>query len=143
MKKQNFLGIRTKTILCRTKGIVGDRFTVMRAITEKQEKELDTCEQTTLDNGATVSRKSIYIYGEVDLTSEEDIAAIKKLHLIDDSDKGNPIPSGFSYLTGEVEFEDNIKYRPTWDEFEWFKYNYCLIDKPQRIVIHECDKSSL
>nr|UVM96019.1 MAG: hypothetical protein [Bacteriophage sp.] len=115
----------------------------MRAITEKQEKELDTREQTTLDNGFTVSRKSIYIYGEVDFTSEEDIAAIKKLHLIDDSDKGNPIPSGFSYLTGEVEFEDNIKYRPTWDEFEWFKYNYCLIGKPQRIVIHECDKSSL
>ena len=76
MKKQNFLGIRTKTILCRTKGIVGDRFTVMRAITEKQEKELDTREQTTLDNGATVSRKSIYIYGEVDLTSEEDIEKV-------------------------------------------------------------------
>ena len=115
----------------------------MRPITEKQEKELDTREQTTLDNGFTVSRKSIYIYGEVDLASKEDIAAIKKLHLIDDSDKGNNIPSGFSYLTGEVEFEDNIKYRPTWDEFEWFKYNYCLIGKPQRIVIHECDKSSL
>ena len=46
-------------------------------------------------------------------------------------------------ITGEVKFEDNIKYRPTWDEFEWFKYNYCLIGKPQRIVIHECDKSSL
>lgn len=142
MKKLNLNGIREKAILCRTKGIVEDNFTVMRAIDEHQEKELDKYEQTVI-NGKTISRKSIYVYGEVNPDSKDDIELINKLHLMDDSDKGNTMHSGFKFATGEVEYEDNVKYRITWDCIEWFKYNYCLIGKPQRVVIYECAKSSL
>lgn len=142
MKKLNLLGIRNKVILCRTKSIGEDKFTVMRAIDERQEKELDTTEQVVID-GRTFSRKSIYVYGEINLSSKEDVNTLNKLRLMDDTDKGNLMHSGFSYVTGEVEYDTVVKYRTTWDAIEWFKYNHCLLGKPKRIVIYECTKSSL
>ena len=73
----------------------------------------------------------------------DDIGIIKKFNLLDDSDKGNIVPSGFDYLEGVAHHDGVIKYKPTWDVVEWFKYNHCLIGKPERIVIFQCSKSSL
>lgn len=143
MQKTNFLGIREKAILNRSKGVTGYEYVVMRPITKKIEHELDTDEKAVLPNGASISRKSIYIYGVVDVTNPDDIGIIKKFNLLDDSDKGNIVPSGFDYLEGVAHHDGVIKYKPTWDVVEWFKYNYCLIGKPERIVIFQCSKSSL
>lgn len=143
MKKLNLLGIRKKVILCRTKDNSGYTYSVMSPIDESQEKELDKYERAVID-GNEISRKSIYTYGEVDLSNKEDVDFINKLHLSDDSDKGNIIHSNFNYDKGFAEYEGNVaKTRPTWNLLEWFKYNYCLIGKPKRIVIYECNKSAL
>lgn len=115
----------------------------MEAITEEQKNELDTKECTTTNNGTYITRKEIYIYGDIDITSEEDISYIKKFKLFDDSDKGNQIHSNFNFVEGTAEYYNVPKFRTTWDAIEWFKYNYCLIGKPAKIVIYRINKSSL
>lgn len=140
MKNVNLLGIRKKVILCRTKAIGEDTYSVMRPLTEQQEKELDKFERTEIDN-KEITRKSIYIYGEVNLDSKDDIDAIKKLNL--SNPEGNNIHSNFNYEEGVVYYEERTKFHITFDALEWFKYNYCMLGKPSRIVIYECVKSSL
>lgn len=140
MKELNLLGIRNKAILCRTNGIGEPTFTVMYPLTAEQEKQLDKYENTTI-NERRITRKSIYIYGEVNLNNQSDLDAIKKLN-IGNAD-GNHIHSNFDYERGIVTYEDTVKFKLTWDAIEWFKYNYCMLGKPERIVIYECNKSSL
>ena len=48
-KVVNLLGIRKKTILCRIKNMGSFIYTVMRPITEEQEKILDRDEQIDID----------------------------------------------------------------------------------------------
>lgn len=140
MKEVNLLGIRKKVILCRTNGIGEPTFTVMYPLTAEQEKQLDKYENTTI-NEKRITRKSIYIYGEVNLDNKSDLDAIKKLNI--SNAEGNNIHSNFNYEKGVATYEDNVKFRLTWDAIEWFKYNYCMLGKPERIVIYECNKSSL
>lgn len=140
MKELNLLGIRQKAILSRTKNIGEDTFTVIRPLTAAQEKELDDTEKVIID-GKHISRKSIYIYGEVNLDSKEDIDTIAKFDLV--SPDGGTIYSNFDYAKGCATFDEHVKFRLTYDVLDWFKYNYCLIGKPARIVIYECLKSSL
>lgn len=136
----NLLGIRQKAILYRTKNVGEETFSVIRPLTEQQEKELDEFECTVINN-KEITRKSIYIYGKVNLDSKDDIAAIKKLNLV--VENGGSIHSNFDYDKGIALFEDNVKFRLCFNAVDWFKYNYCLIGKPERIVIYECSKSSL
>lgn len=140
MKEINLLGIRKRAILCRTSGIGEPTFTVMCPLTAKQEKELDMYENTTI-NERRITRKSIYIYGEVNLDNQSDLDVIKKLN-ISNAD-GNNVYSNFDYEKGIVTYEDKVTLKLTWNVLDWFKYNYCLIGKPARIVIYECNKSSL
>lgn len=136
----NLLGIRQRAILSRTKQIDGTTYSVMCPLTEEQEKDLDEIERTIV-NDKIVTRKSIYIYGEVNINSKDDIDAIKKLNLV--SGEGSNIHSNFNYDKGVVTFEDNVKFRLCFDALDWFKYNYCLIGKPKRIIIYECSKDKL
>lgn len=49
-KKLNLLGIRKKVILYHTKSLVGITYTVMRPITEEDEKNIDKLEYLDIDN---------------------------------------------------------------------------------------------
>ena len=140
-KKLNLLGIRKKVILCHTKSLAGVTETVMRPITEEDEQNLDKWECINVD-GKRIDKKDIYCYGEINLSSNDDVEYIKKFNLLD-TDNGGIIHSNFNYQEGYALIEGIAKTYPTFDIIEWFKYNHCLIGKPTRIIIYKCKKENL
>ena len=141
-KVVNLLGIRKKAILSRIKFMGDIVYTVMRELTEEQEKKLDTFESVKIDDNI-IGKDDIYCYGEFDVTNDEDINYIKKLNIIN-LDSENFVHSDYNFETGKVIVEGNLaKTHPTWDVVEWFKYNYLLIGKPKRIIIYKCKKHNL
>lgn len=141
-KTVNLFGIREKAILCRIKNMGDYVYTVMRGITDEQEKKLDDVEAINL-NGKIVGKADIYCYGQIDVTNEEDLNYLRKFNIIN-LDAENPIHSGYDYEQGTVFIEGHIaKTKPCWDVIEWFKYNYLLIGKPERIIIYKCKKHDL
>lgn len=140
-KKLNLLGIRKKVILCHTKSLAGVTYTVMRPITEEDEQNLDKWECINVDD-KRINKKDIYCYGEINLSSNDDVEYIKKFNLLD-TDNGGIIHSNFNYQKGYVVIETVAKTYPTFDAIEWFKYNHCLIGKPARIIIYKCKKEDL
>ena len=93
-KKLNLLGIRKKVILCHTKSLAGVTYTVMRPITEQDEQDLDKWEYINID-GKRIDKKDIYCYGEINLSSNDDVEYIKKFSLLD-TDNGGTIHSNFN-----------------------------------------------
>ena len=141
-KVVNLFGIRKKVILCRTKYMGEYTYTVMKEITESQEKELDDLESINIDN-KIISKDNIYCYGEIDISNKEDIDYLKKFNIIN-LDNENNIHVNYDYEKGNVLIEGNIaKMSPTWNVVEWFKYNYLLVGKPKRIIIYKCKKCDL
>ena len=141
-KTINLFGIRQKIILCRTKVLGNYNYTVMRPITESQEKELDENEQITIDNNI-ITKDNIYCYGQFDINNDEDIKYVKKFNIIN-LEEANPIYSGYNFSDGTVVIEGNIaKTYSCYNPIEWFKYNYLLIGKPERIIIYKCAKHEL
>ena len=138
----NLLGIRKKAILCRTKVGGNPIYTVMRPITEQQKKELDDNERLVIDN-ITISKDNIYCYGEFNVNNDEDLNYIKKFNIIN-LDEENSVHSNLDFETGEVTLEGNIaKVYCCYDAIKWFKYQYLLIGKPNRIIVYKCPKHDL
>ena len=141
-KVVNLLGIRKKTTLCRIKIMGSFIYTIMRPITQEQEKILDRDEQIEID-GNVISKDKIYCYGEFDVNNPEDINYIKKFNIIN-LDEENPIHSNYDFDEGNVTIEGNMaKMYSCYDVVKWFKYNYVLIGKPKRILIYKCRKEEL
>ncbi|UVY48252.1 MAG: hypothetical protein [Bacteriophage sp.] len=113
----------------------------MRPITEEDEQNLDKFEYLNIDN-KHIDKKDIYCYGEINLSSNDDVEYIKKFSLLD-TDNGGTIHSNFNYQEGYALIEGIAKTYPTFDIIEWFKYNHCLIGKPARIIIYKCKKENL
>ena len=138
----NLLGIRKKAILCRIKTLGNFIYTVMRPITEEQEKELDDMEKITID-GITIDKDNIYCYGQFDINNEEDLNYIKKFNIIN-LEADNAVHSNINYEYGTVAIEGNIaKTYSCYDVVKWFKYQYLLIGKPNRIIVYKCHKHEL
>lgn len=142
MKEINLLGIRKRAILSRIKAISGQDVVVMKPIDEDAEKLLDK-EGVIVMDGVTISQKSVFFYGSIDFSNPEDLDFIKKCSLIDDSQQGNIIHSKFDYNKGVAYCDEVPKTRPTWDAIEWMKYNYCLIGKPERVIVYQTKQSYL
>lgn len=141
-KVVNLLGIRTKAILCRIKVMGNYSYTVMRPITEEEEKLIDKDEKITIDDNV-IAKDNIYCYGEFDVTNPEDINYIKKFNIIN-LDEVNSVHSDFNFDEGNVIIEGNVaKTYSCYDVVKWFKYNYVLIGKPSRILIYKCKKEEL
>nr|UWI24163.1 MAG: hypothetical protein [Bacteriophage sp.] len=113
----------------------------MRPITEEDEQNLDKWEYLNIDN-KRIDKKDIYCYGEINLSSNDDVEYIKKFSLLD-TDNGGIIHSNFNYQEGYALIEGIAKTYSTFDIVEWFKYNHCLIGKPTRIIIYKCKKENL
>ena len=112
-KKVNLLGIRKKVILCHTKSLAGITYTVMRPITEEDEQNLDKWECINVD-GKRIDKKDIYCYGEINLSSNDDVEYIKKFSLLD-TDNGGTVHSNFNYQEGYALIEGISKTYPTFD----------------------------
>ena len=141
-KVMNLFGIREKAILSRTKNLGNYIYVVMKSITKEDEKTLDNEEEINI-NGNIITKDDIYCYGEFDVTNPEDINYVKKFNIIN-LDNNNQVHSNFDFETGEVIIEGNIaKMYDCYDVVKWFKYNYLLIGKPNRIIIYKCKQENL
>ena len=107
-KIQNLLGIRTKAILSRTKVGGNPIYTVMRPITEQQEKELDDNERLEID-GFVISKDNIYCYGEFNVNNDEDLKYIKKFNIIN-LDEENSIYSNLDFLIIHLKLQLHYLY---------------------------------
>lgn len=143
----NYFGIRKRITLSRINsyGIVKNTF--MEAITDDKLKEIqeaiDSNDSKTiikLSDDIEITSGNIVLYGDININNKEDIKFIqqyKLLHL----DDVNFIPVGFDYKKGTASTIDGvIKTCPTFDSVKWFMYNYCLIGKPEKIVIYKISK---
>lgn len=109
----------------------------MEPISEKQEYEIDDTEKFVLEDGTEIEGKNIMAYGEISLKNDEDINLINKLPIIceDIFSCTNIIPTTFDYNKGTIKGINPWSH--IWDKLLWFKYNYCLIGKPKRIIIYK------
>lgn len=146
-KEINLLGIFNMTRLCLTESIKNKKIVIMEAITEEEEQRIDKSKDyygsiKYNKNNLVIDSKDIYLYGEVNLNDENDINFIKRFYLI--NPETSFIYSNFDYDRG-VYTTVNLKPRwcTTFDPIKWFKYNYCLIGKPNRIIIYRIDKNKL
>ena len=122
-KLVNLLGIRNKAILCRIKIIGNYNYTVMRPISEEDEKIIDRDEEINID-GHIITKDNIYCYGEFDVTNPEDINYIKKFNIIN-LDEINSVHSDFNFEEGNVLVEGTVaKTYSCYDVVKWFKYIY-------------------
>lgn len=142
MKILKLNGIRKRAILCRSNDVI-KTVIVMIPITEEQEKEIDDNGYINVD-GLKINASNIYCYGNIDINNNEDLKSIEKFDLIGKGDDDNYIYSNYNYEKGIVEYDSNVpKTYPINNTIEWFKYNYLLIGKPERILIYKCKMHDL
>ena len=145
MSEYKIQGTRKKTVLCRFGTKIEPSVVVMQAITEEQEVEIDKSSEENaykrsrfyIDDTLMVEGKEIYAYGEINLKEKDDINLIESLNIIDDEVMGcrNVIPTTFDYAKGTIKGVNPWSH--TWNKLEWFKYHYCMIGKPKRIIIYK------
>ena len=145
MLKKNIMGIRSSVILNRFKS----NYLVMEAITKEQEEEIDLSGELydemffIKNNKYRIPARDIFLYGEINIDNKEDLMLINKSDIItQEVNMAANIPSNFNYETGEVysNKEGIYKTHDTWNKIDWFKFNYCLIGKPERIIIYRINK---
>lgn len=140
----NLLGTIKRALISRfdSKGFSTNVF--IAPITEAQEIALDNNRKIQIDGLGAISRGDTYLYGEVDLDKQDDIDEIKRNDLFMYDGKGM-IYTNFNYdkanfrlqevhLSSEI-VERRPKLSPCSDAVQWFKFKYCLIGKPQRVVV--------
>ena len=145
MLKKNIMGIRSSVILNRFKS----NYLVMESITKEQEEEIDLSGELydemffIKDNKYRIPARDIFLYGEININNKEDLMLINKSDIItQEVNIAANIPSNFDYNTGDVysNNEDIFKTHDTWNKIDWFKFNHCLIGKPERIIIYRINK---
>lgn len=140
----NILGKRKRVILTH----FNYNKVIMEAISEEIENDIDS----KIDNvykdiyydykNNPISKQNIICYGKIDINENDssDCSSIKDLDesiCSQDVFSPNSIPVSFDYDKGTIISEDEIiKVTDTYNTLEWFKYNYTLIGKPERIIIY-------
>lgn len=147
----NILGTRQRVVLCHTKRSKDADYstvTYMEAIDERQEITIDKSKiyygevvfKTKKERGIpehTVYAKNIIFYGDIDLTSEEDLNCLEDFNLMnkwDPFEMNNAMPSDFNYKTGLC---STRKIFSCDDPIKWFKYNYCKLGKPEKVICYK------
>lgn len=137
-KTFNLLGLRKSVILYHTKW--NNRITsevIMRELTPDEEEQ---CEDSSLEyihinDNVSIDKRRIVLYGEVDLVKDKD--AILDFCYIPEYYDAH-VHSNFNYEEGTFTTINGIaKSYITFDPILWFKYNYCLIGKPKKIIIYK------
>lgn len=146
LKTLNLCGIRNRVILSRFKNNV----IVLEPITEEIERKMDNYK---LVHGELIYKlskykyvipnNSIFLYGEVNFNNNDDIKYLKRYKdlILNSEANSNCIYSNFDYDKGITCYntdKDNIhRIYETFDFMKWFRFNYCLIGKPQRIIMYK------
>lgn len=144
MRMINIMGIRSKVILNR----YAHNYLIMEAITEEQEAEIDARADIDemyfiTENNIKIPARDIFLYGEIDINNKQDLNLINKADIITlEINNAANIPSNFEYETGMVYSDNENIYRchDTWDKIKWFKFNHCLLGKPNRVIIYRINK---
>ncbi len=109
----------------------------MKPIDQKEEDKID--KRNNKDN--------IYLYGDVNLNDPKDIETIKSYNFFNTEQKGM-IYTNFDYDRGLftlveqslgndiTKTEHVVKWAACMDPVLWFKFNHCLIGKPDKIIIY-------
>lgn len=125
-------------MLVHSKGNSNGKGIFMQAITAKEEDKLDRCDQS-----------DIYFYGDIDLDNINDLNNIRKYNLVNNNNLGM-LYTNFDYdkgcftlvpqlIMGNI--ENVVKWGSCDDPVTWFKYNYCLLGKPDKIVVYNASSS--
>ena len=146
MQKINIMGIRSSVILNK----FDHNLLIMEPITQKQEEMIDSSESTygeilyITKNNIKIPARDIFLYGEINIKNPDDISLLRKSDIITQNvNQAANIPSNFDYTNGDVysDKDDVIKTHDTWNKIDWFKFNHCLIGKPERIIIYRINKA--
>lgn len=133
-------------ILCHSEKNVAKQYRVIiEPITEKEETAIDKAERYygeiryVRKDGIIIPSAHIYLYGEVDFDSEEDLNILERFHLINDSNYDcNWVYSNIDYDAGTcTTIDGRLKGYPTWNPIKWFKFNHLLIGKPKRVIVYK------
>lgn len=142
---KNILGIKKRTILNRS----NNSYMYMEAISEKEEelideskKEFSTIRFKTKD-GFILKPDDIFLYGEVNLDDPNDIYFINNKDILSmDPFMPMKINSNFNYEQETITSDDRGVFlvHDIFNKLDWFKFNYCLIGKPKRVIIFQIPK---
>lgn len=147
-KSMNIMGIRQRVVLNHS-----DKHgkIILQVLTDEEEEQIDKSiikygELTyLLDNKIKVRAKDIYLYGDLDLTNQDDVKLLEKFNKIicDEYAISNFIYSNVDYKTGRVYSDDRGIYLGyscmNWNK--WFNFNYLLLGKPKKIIIYSISKN--
>lgn len=139
------LNTKKKVLLSRSDK--GDYGIFMEEISTETEAKIDKqndihgsfCYKTF--DGFVISNTNTYLYGEIDLNNKKDIKYLMKFGniILNPYDYHNWYYTSFDYETGNINFDEEQK---AWkginfiaDPIKWFKYQYCILGKPKRIII--------
>jgi len=142
MKTRKIFGTKKKVILNHSNTDI----LFMESISEEEERVIDESLENYVSPKFAVEKdlillpSNIYLYGKLDLEDENDIRLIETKDIISlDAMEAAIIDSNFNYEKGIVESNENNEFlvHNTWDVLNWFKYNHCLLGKPERIIIYK------
>lgn len=147
INQMNLFNTKLKVMLSRSDK--RDYGVFMEAISEETENNLDKqndlkgefiyCNQ----EGARISSRDVYLYGAIDLNNSKDIQYLNRFNraILNSYDTGNWYYTSFDYNTGII-IRDAIKQVFLGINFianpiKWFKFKYCILGKPSRIIIYK------
>lgn len=139
--KEIKMPVREKIALFTTT-IKGREAIIFMAPIEKEDEAKLANQYPLIVNNNKVGYNDVYLFGEVDITNDDDVRHIRALPF-DNTSKGCVIPVDYDFTNHTVTIEDratHIKHRETFDILNVFKYCYNTIDKPKRIVVYAVDK---
>ena len=146
-KTKNLFNTQRQVVLSRSEK--QDYLVFMEVINAETEQKLD--KQMKLRDSFTyvnlhgnkVPSSSVYLYGEIDLNNKADIKYLTRYKnaILNPYDTGNWYYTTFDYESGDIKYDENCKAfvgtNFVTDFLKWFKYKYCIIGKPQRVIIYK------
>lgn len=136
------LGTLKRVVLCHSNNYGRKLYTVMESLSKEDEDNIEELiahkRHIYFKNafGGIVDETAILTYGEINITKQNDLNAIKDLNLIN-QDFGNWVPSSFNYNNATVKTEEGVvKEYTTFDPVLNFKYCHCRLGKPKRVIIY-------
>jgi len=117
---------------------------IIEPITEEIEDKIDAIIKyggaVRLKSRHIVTKNNIYVYGDINIKSKADINYLDKFKkiILNPYTMCTFIPTSFDYKTGTyIEIDGLAKGSPFQSNYlAWFKWNYCHIGKPKKIVIY-------
>lgn len=145
-KTKCLFNTQKKVILSRSDK--GNYTVFMEAITEEIENNID--KQSDIKGSFTysalkgniVTSSNTYLYGEIDLDNPKDIKYLNRFKnaILNSYDYHMWYYTSFDYKTGNITANEEGIFKGInfiADPIKWFKYQYCILGKPKRIIIYK------